>query len=345
MASTLTEYKYLGNDAEIRMGIAQTIVKEYPWLSMLPFVEINNNATRYKMELSEARADVYEVGETWIEGTPEWEYRESPLCILGGDADDDNFGRLASGEDTMAAIVELKSKAIANMFAQKCILGQTTSNAIHSASKNMKGLIRLNCECETASANTGATDLDGVIFSSYGSGAGNNTQVIVAAASASATLTLDMLDVLVRIPRPKPTHIITHWIMLNKIASLARAAGNNLQHDMDQLGMPVTRYGEQILVNDDYCPTNFNDPSSSVCSPASWDNTQASAGAKDTTPIWAVRFGEDGLCGINGEGMINVEKFDKLETKDAKRVRIKFYCGMRLTNKLALAGLYGATNT
>lgn len=336
MAATLTEYKYLGPAAEIRAGIAQTVVKESPWLQDLPFVEINNDTSRYKMEVTAARADTYEVGETWLEGTPTWEYRDAPLAILGGDADDDNFGSLsAGGENTMAALVELKSKSIAHWFDELCILGRTTSENKYSATKNFKGLLRLIAEAESSTA----TDLDGALFSSWAT-TQNNTQAIMAAASASATLTLDMIDVLVSIVKPKPTHIITHWKMINKIAALARSTGNNLEHDQNQLGMPVTRWGTYTVLQDDFTPVNFPDPSSSVVAIASYAPT---TDTNDTIPIFAVRLGEDGLCGINGAGMINVEKFEKLETKDAKRVRIRFYAGLRLTNKLAAAGLFGAT--
>jgi len=338
MATTLAEYKYLGPEAEIRAGIAKTIVTESPWLREMPFFEINNNVSRYKMEKEAALASTYEVGETWIEGTPTWEYRDAPLAILGGDADDDNFGRLAAGgEDTLAAITELKSKAIAQWFEELAVLGRTTSNAKYSAEKNFKGLMRLICECESSTT----TDMDGALYSAVGSA--NNSQVIQAASGASATLTLDMLDVLVDLVKPKPTHLIMSRLMRRKVASLARAAGNNLQHDNDKLGFPVTRYGEQIILVDDATPVNFDDPTALVSAPASYDATQAVSATHDTSPIFAVRFGEDGLCGINGEGMIQVERFDKLETKDAKRVRIKFYAGMRLTNKLAAAALMSAT--
>jgi len=338
MAATLAEYKYLGNAAEIRAGIAKTIVTESPWLQELPFVEINNNVSRYKMESAAARADTYQVGEPWVEGSPTWEYRDAALAILGGDADDDNFGRLAAaGEDTMAAMVELKSKAIAHWFEALAILGQTTAVVTYNATKNFKGLLRLLCECEASTA----TDLDGALFSAVGSA--NNSQVIQAASGASATLTLDMVDVLVDLVKPKATHIILSKLMRRKLASLARAAGTNLEHDKNQLGFPVTRYGEQIVLIDDNTPVNFPDPTLLVSAPASYTPTTAVSAGNDTSPIFAVRLGEDGLCGINGEGMIQVERFEKLETKDAKRVRIKFYAGMRLTNKLAAAGLFSAT--
>jgi len=340
MAATLAEYKYLGNDAEIRRGIAITIIKEFPWLVDMPFVQISNDASRYKMENAAARADTYEVGETWIEGTPTWEYRDAHLAILGGDADDDNFGRLAAaGEDTLGAMVELKSKAVANWFGELCILGRTTAVAKYSAEKNFKGLLRLLCECESSTT----TDLDGALFSAIGSA--NNSQVIGAASGASATLTLDMIDVLVDLVKPKPTHLVMNRLLRRKLASLARAAGNNLEHDKNALGMPVLRYGEQVILIDDFVPVNFPDPSTLVFAPASYTPTTAVAAGNDTSPILAVRMAEDGLCGINGEGMIQVERFDKLETKDAKRVRIKAYLGMRATNKLAIAGLFGATSS
>ena len=37
--------------------------------------------------------------------------------------------------------------------------------------------------------------------------------------------------------------------------------------------------------------------------------------------------------------MIQTEKIGKLETKDAERTRIKFYCAMGLFNKLAAAAM------
>jgi hypothetical protein len=148
-----------------------------------------------------------------------------------------------------------------------------------------------------------------------------------------------MIDVLVDLVKPKPTHIMLSRQMRRKLTSLARSAGNNLEHDKNQLGFPVVRYGGQIVVINDFILDNFDDPTTIVSAPASYTPTQAIGATDDTSPIFALRLGEDGLCGINGEGMIQVERFDKLETKDAKRVRIKFYAGLRLTNKLAAAVL------
>jgi len=63
----------------------------------------------------------------------------------------------------------------------------------------------------------------------------------------------------------------------------------------------------------------------------------------DTSSIFAVRLGEgDGLCGIQNGG-VETEFFEKLETKDASRTRIKWYCGQALYQTLALARLDGVT--
>ncbi|MDD4985779.1 MAG: hypothetical protein PHQ43_08325 [Dehalococcoidales bacterium] len=344
MSTTLAQYKFLGPDAEVRAGIAKTIITTSELLRTLPFVQLSdNNITRTKMELTSGGADTYEVAETWQESPPTWEYRDHPLAILGGDADVDNFGNLAAGEDVMASVIELKSKAVADWFEELAILGQTTAVAKYSAAKNFKGLIRLLCECETTSANTGATDLDGSLY--YLPGTGNNAQVLCAASGASAVLTLDMIDHLISAVKPKATHLIMNWMGIQKISSLARAAGNNLTHDRDELGYMVTRYGDIQIIRDDFIPTNFPDPSSLVFAPASYTPTTTYAAGNDTFPIFAARLGEDGLCGINGEGMIQIEKFEKLETKDAKRTRIKFYAGLSLRSKRALAGLFGAALT
>lgn len=334
--TTLAEYKYLGNDQETRMGIAQTMVKESPWLRELPFVQLANiNISRYKMETSDGGAQVHEVGDDWVTVNPTWEYREAALSILGDNIDVDNFGEFASGkENAMAAMTMLKTKGVSQTFDKIGVYGQTTSTGSLASTKNFKGLLRLIAEAESDTT----TDLDGWLYSGDDSAA-NNKQVLMAASGASAALTLVMVDALVDAVKPKPSHLIMSKLMRRRLNALAQAAGNNLQHDKDQLGYPVTRYGEQIVLIDEQIKNNMDDSSTLVTAIASYDYEQAIAAGADTSPIFAVRMAEDGLCGINGEGMIQVENIGTLEGKDAMRKRLKFYCGMRLTNKTAAAVL------
>jgi len=342
MANTLAEYEYLTNDP-VKSGIAHTILVTDPFIGTLPFKGITSNTIKYKMETAEAAADFYEVGEEWVEGSPTWEARYADLAILGGDADVDEFIKSTMGtqEPIESEIIALKAKAIGNRFGKNAILGRTTSNAAYSSAKNFKGLIRLLAECESADN----TDLDG----DYpGGGAGHNSQVLIAVSgSVSAALTLVLLDELLDMVRPAATHIISSRMFRRKLNTLAQAQGTNLEHDKNQLGMPVTRYGTYEVLIDDGVPDNMNDPAAKIFAPADYDYTTARADTHDITPIFAARIAEDGLCGITSaqNGMIQTVPIGVLPNKDATRTRIKFYCGLALFNKLALAGLVGCCCT
>jgi len=337
--TTLAQYKYLGQDQETRMGIAKTMVAVSPWLRDLPFVELaNNNISRYKMELSDGDASVHAVDDTWSTVNPTWEYREAGLAILGDNVSVDNFGQLAAGpEDAMAVSIELKSKGVGQKFDKLAIYGRTTSTGSLADSNAFKGLLRLIAEAESSTT----TDLDGFLYTGDNSAA-HNDQVLIAASGASAALILTMLDALRDAVRPKPTHFVMSRLQRRRVNALTHAAGNDLRYEKDGIGGVTTLFGEEKLLIDDQIIDNMNDSSALVTAIASYDYTQASTTAKDTSPIFAVRMAEDGLCGMNGRGMIQVVDLGELEGKDAKGKRIKFYCGMRLTNKTAAAVLMNA---
>ncbi len=334
--TTLTEYRYLGNQEEVRLGIAKTLVMESPWLRDLPFVELaHNNISRYKMETSDGGASVHAVGDVWSTVNPTWEYREAALSILGDNIDVDNFGDLAAGpEDVWAAVTELKTKGISQTFDKVAVYGRTTATASLSNSNNFKGLLRLIAEAESDST----TDLDGWLYTGDDSAA-HNKQVVFGVSGASVALSIAMLNAGRDACRPKATHIILSRLMRQKVEALCQAAGQNLQVEKGMAGEIIIRFGEQIVTIDDQIQNNMSDSTAYVTAIASYDYTQAIADTKNTSPIFFVRMAEDGLCGINGKGMIQVEDLGTLESKDAKGKRIKFYCGMRLTNKRAAAVL------
>jgi hypothetical protein len=337
--TTLAEYRYLGVDQAVRMGIGKTLVKVSPWFADMPFTELSdNNISRYKMETSDGGATVHAVDDNWATVNPSWEYREAGLAILGDNVSIDQFGSFAAGkEDAMAAAIELKTKGISQTFDKLAVYGQTTNNGALVDTKNFKGLLRLIAEAESSTT----ADLDGWLYTGNDSVA-HNKQIVMGASGASIALSLAMVDALVDCVKPKPSHLVMSRLMRRKLNGLAQAAGTNLEHDKNALGMPITRYGEQTLLIDDQILDNMDDSSGLVTAIGSYDTTQAIAAGHDISPVFAVRFGEDGLCGINGVGMIQIEDLGIMEGKDAKGKRIKFYCGMRLTNKTAAAVLLNA---
>jgi len=323
------------------MGVAKTAVSFSPWLKYLPFIELkSSDISRYKMETSDGGASVHSVGDTWSSVNPSWEYREAALAILGDNVDVDEFGQVAAGpEDVWAGALELKSKGVGQQFEKLAIYGRTTSVASLSSSNNFKGLLRLIAEAESSTT----TDLDGWLYTGDDSAA-NNKQVLLAASGASAALSIAMLRALRDSCKPKATHLVMSVLMREKLEALAEASGNNLEHDKDQLGEVVTRFGEQIVLTDEQIKNNMDDSSTLVTAIASYNYAQAIAATKDISPVFAVRMAEDGLCGMSANGLIQVEDLGILESKDAKGKRIKFYCGMRLTNKTAASVLLNANS-
>jgi len=332
VANSITEYGYLSTSPLLK-GIVKTIVNESPFLARMPFREIAGNSLLYNLESTEAGASWLSTGDTVPESTTVWAQRSAGLTILIGDADVDAFAKQtrSNEQDVAAAIIELKAKAIADEFEKQAIRGYTTT--LYST-KHIKGLMHLLAECESSSA----TDWDGSLYTNPGTG--NNTQVVTAAADSSA-LTIDMMDVLRDQVKPKPDCFIMSRMARNKLASLARATGNNLEYVADprKLGHLVTMYGEQEVIISDFILNNIQDGAASVVTIRSTDPTTTRASGYDNTVIFALRFDEnDGVAGLTN-GWIQTEPIGKLETKDAERTRIKFYCGMANFGKVSLAGL------
>jgi hypothetical protein len=328
MANTITEYGYLSTDMILK-GISETIVKESPILQKMPFKDIQGNSLKYNLETVLATAGWYNVNEQWTESTPQWTQRSVGLSILGDNADVDQFAQqtLSNVQDQEAAIIELTAKAIAHEFERCFIYGGTTTTA---NAKEFKGLLQIIAEFEGASV----VDLDAL----------NNSQVIANHAT-SAVLSLASLDKLIDAVKPgKPDLIIMSRMARRYLNGLARTtSGSPLQWRQNEFGLFVEMYnGIDIAIND-FLQDNFPDNSTSVAAIASMDYDVTRADTVNNFPIFAVKFGENAVCGLQNGG-ITIEDIGKLENKDAIRKRIKWYCGAAAFNKFSAAVMIGATD-
>ena len=68
---------------------------------------------------------------------------------------------------------------------------------------------------------------------------------------------------------------------------------------------------------------------------------QTVGGSDDCSTVYAVQFGEGGVAGLSGPGGLTVERVGSLETKDASRIRVKWYVSLAVFNELKLAKLTG----
>lgn len=322
MANTLVEMERLSTDYT-KKGIIQTIIKDNPLFEKLPFIEIVGDALKYNLETALAGADWYAVGDIWKESTPTWAQRSVALTILGGDADVDAFiaQTRSDVQDVEAAIIELKAKAIAHEFQNMFIRGGTFYQA---NANSMTGIMKLLAGCQTATT----TDLD----------ATDNAQVIQAGAANTATaLSLVKLDELIdKVLGGKPDFLMMSKAMRRKLTSLLRPGGGVLSYATTEMGHQVLQYNGIDVITNDWIPDTMNttadvggNPSLELVS-AAWYGTNANS------PIFAFQVGENALCGLQNQG-IQTEKMGGLETKDARRTRIKWYCAMALFSTVKAA--------
>jgi hypothetical protein len=302
MALTLDEAAKLSNDMLLQ-GVVETIVKDSPVLKQLPFIEIVGNVLTYNQEKTLPTIDFYDVGDSWTESTPTFEQKTASLKIMGGDADVDNFLKATRSniQDLETAVVELKAKALKDKFEENFIYGDA------SGSKEFDGLIKL---IDTATAG----------------------DQLIAMGSSGATLTLAKLDELIdAVKGGKPDLLLMSRRSRRKLNALVRAAGGMIETDRDQWGSFIQLWdGVPIGVNDWILDTHTLS-----------GGVETGTTGGDCSTIYAFQMGEGALCGLTGPGHLTVEPIGSLETKDASRTRIKWYCSLALFSSIKAAALIG----
>jgi len=303
MALTLDEAAKLSNDMLLQV-VVETIVKDSPVLKQLPFIEIVGNVLTYNQEKTLPTIDFYDVGDTWTESTPTFEQKTASLKIMGGDADVDNFLKSTRSniQDLETAVVELKAKALKDKFEENFIYGDTSVNA-----KEFDGLRKL---IDTTTASDQIIAMDGT----------------------GATLTLAKLDELIDVVKGgKPDILLMSRRSRRKLNALVRAAGGMIETDRDLWGNFVQLW--------DGIPIGVNDWILDSHTLTGGVETATTGG--DCSTIYAFQMGEGALCGLTGPGHLTVEPIGSLETKDASRTRIKWYCSLALFSSIKSAALIG----
>ena len=140
-----------------------------------------------------------------------------------------------------------------------------------------------------------------------------------------ATLTLPKLDEVIDLVKGgKPDVLLMSKRTRRTLNNLARTSGGFLEADRNEFGQMVQFY--------DGIPVG-------ICDFISDAKTVGTS--NDCSTVYAVRLGEGALAGLTSPGGLQVERVGSLETKDATRTRIKWYCSMALFNTLKLSKLIG----
>ena len=233
MALTLTEAAKLSNNIVLQ-GVVETIVSESPVLQVLPFIDINGNALVYNQENTLPAANFYNVGDTWAEATPTFTQQTATLCILGGDADVDQYIQQTRTniQDIEAVIIEEKAKSVRRAWEQQFINGTTGANGFG-------GLLNL--------VQSGQTINPG---------------------SNGGVLTLALLDQLIDLVKPgKPDMLLVSRRTRRTLTQLVRASGAFIESEINTFGQWQQYYNGIPIGVSDYQPDNETLGSSgAVCS-------------------------------------------------------------------------------
>ena len=354
MSISLTEAAKLSTDILLK-GIIETILKDSPVLQKLPFVQITGNSLKYNREKALPTVVWYApVTGTWTQSEPSFEQVTASLCVLGGDADVDNYLKATRSniQDLEAAVIELKAKAVRHEFENCFLNGDTGSDAnqFNGIYKTIKGTAWVastsyalgdivvptaglengfRYECTTAGTSGGSaptwntteggTTTDNTVTwtTRLGSHQGSGAN--------GATLDLAKVDKLIDLVRGgKPDLILMSRRSRRKIVGLCRAAGQNLLIAEGRAGEVIEYFNGIPVAISDWVKDNYSVGSSTDCS-----------------AIFAFNMGEGAVCGLTSPEMIQVERLGSLETKDASRTRIKWYVSMAVFSYMKCAMLTG----
>jgi HK97 family phage major capsid protein len=148
---------------------------------------------------------------------------------------------------------------------------------------------------------------------------------VVSMGANGGSLTLEKLDELVdTVKGGKPGLLLMSRRTRRSLNVLARASGSFLEADRDEFGQMVQFY--------DGIPIGINDYIA---------DDQVVGTSTDCSSVYALQMGEGALLGLTAPGGLTVERVGSLETKDATRIRVKWYASLALFNTVKLAKLTG----
>jgi hypothetical protein len=153
----------------------------------------------------------------------------------------------------------------------------------------------------------------------------NGTGQEISAGTNGGALTLDLMDQMIDLVAPgKPEALLMSKRSRRKLSSLRRASGSLLETDVDQFGQRALYYDGIPVIVDDFV-----------------SDAQTQGSVSNASSIYAVKFGQaTGVMGLE-HGGIAIEPVGELETKDATRWRVKWYCGLAVFSMLGVARLRG----
>ena len=285
-------------------GVIDQIIERDDMFSILPFVKVNSKAYVYNRENTLGTADWLSPYADVNESSSNFTEVIASLKILAGDVDVDKFLQTTESDTNDQMAIQIAKKA--------------------------KGVgLMFHQALATGSSATNPNQFDGL--SSLAAQAGG-TQIVSAGANGNA-LTLTMLDELCdAVPNGADVIVMRRGTIRAYRALLRATYGTDaVLQMMENFGRPMlTHNGIPVIMNEFLSGTET-----------------AGTSAGNTCSVYALRLNEldglHGLYGVDNAGIV-VENVGTVQTKDATRIRLKWYCGLALKSTRSIGQLSGVTN-
>lgn len=280
------------SQTELKSPVIDRLVKDSTVLQYLQFEELLGNSETYDTITTRSLAQFYEPGDTWAESTPTLSQNTVVLRIMGGDADVDNFIATTRSNklDLVATVIEDKTVAVQETFLDNFYYGTGTA-------PYFSGL-------QVLVAST--------TYNTVHAGAGTGSALSIA-------VLREAIDLMPKRWRGEP-----HVMFMSK--KMRRLLATYLDSIGEKLEGVTTEFGK-FPMSFDSIPLATDDLILDTETAASGAYTAKTGGANTT--IFIATFHPLAICGVQAAGGLQVEPIGTLETKDAKRWRIKWYTGLK----------------
>ncbi len=297
-------------------GVIEEIIEEGQLIPRLPVTQIDGKDLVYNREVNTPSADFYDIGEEIASQAAEtYDQITSTLKRAIGQWDLDAFitATYRNINDVKALAIQRARKGVLRTIENELIYGDDST-----LTKRFDGLHVL------VGPTTGQTINQG-------------------ASSTGAALSLANLDKLIDLVKPAPNLLLMNFEMQRRLSAVGR--GGTTSYPVVQ--MPESPGGDIQPMVTAYrgIPIQRTDYLTQTEDISSGDFSAKTGGA--TTSIFAIRFDAIDMGGVSlitGNPAFEVFEWEKLENKDAGRIRLVWYLTLGMGSTLSLACIDGITD-
>ena len=311
--NTLAEAELL-TQSILLSGVIEEIIEEGHLIPLLPVTQIDGKDLLFNREIGTPSADFYDIGEEIAsQANEDYDQVTATLKRAIGQWDLDAFitATYKNVNDLKALAIQRARKGVGRTVENVLIYGDNSANG-----KEFDGLHKTVVSAQTINQGSSST---------------------------GAALSLENLDALIDSIKPKPDVLLMNFEILRRLSAVGR--GGTTSYPV--VAMPESAGGDIQPMVTAYRGIRIQrtDFLTQVEVIASGDFSAKTGGA--TSSIFAIRFDAIDMGGVSlitGNPSFELFEWDKLESKDAGRIRLVWYLTLAMGSTKALGVIDGITD-